>query len=102
MAWTKAQKDKADQFVEVVFDDIHESTTNVALWFHANEKGEAALYITRDTRARRQLLISSLVDAFSHDADLLADCVTAAGIAIGRGNGKIRFTFDDFDDLLPE
>lgn len=98
--WTKEQKDKADQFVEVVFDDIAENTQNVAIWFHADEDGEAAIYITRDTLNRRRLLIGSLVEAFVQDPAFLADAVTAAGIAIGRGNGKIRFQIDDLDDII--
>lgn len=102
MTWTKEQKDKADQFVEVVFDDVMDSTQNVAIWFHADPEGEAAVYVTRDTAARRKLLVASLVEAFRMDHELLADVVTAAGIAIGRGNGRVRFTFDDLDDIIPE
>lgn len=86
MAWTKKQKDRADEYVEIIFDDIQEKTENVALWFHANEEGDAAIYVTRSTPERRALLIESLTEAFLIDRELLEDVVTSVAIAVHRSN----------------
>lgn len=79
MAFTKT---KADNAVEVVFDDIMDRTANAALWLHADAEGEACIYVTKGDSMRRGTLQRALVATMVDDEELLEDFMVATARAM--------------------
>jgi hypothetical protein len=86
MKWTTKHDRRVNEYAEIIFDDVFENSPNAAIWFHANEEGDAAIYITRDTPDRRRLLIDSLVEALLMDQEMMEDFLTAVALAVHRMN----------------
>jgi len=70
-------KAKADDYVEVVFDDILDRSENAALWIHADEHGDACIYITKGTEKRRRIFQAALVASMLDDPEILEDFAVA-------------------------
>lgn len=75
-------KKKADDYVEIVFDDILERSDNAALWLHATSDGDACIYVTKGEDTHRGTLQRSLVAAMLDDPDLLEDFAVAVAHAL--------------------
>lgn len=84
MKWTRKHKERADEYVEMIFDDIMDKSTNAAFWIHANPEGDACFFIARDDLPRRRLFIDALVEAMDSDDELLQDIATATAIVVHR------------------
>ncbi len=85
-------KKKADDYVEIVFDDIMDRSENAALWLHATDEGDACIYVTKGEDNRRGTLQRALVAAMLDDAELLEDMAVAVAHALtvrskDRGGG---------------
>ena len=70
MKWTRKHKERADEYVEMIFDDIMDKSTNAAFWIHANPEEDACFFIARDDLPRRRLFIDALVEAMDSDDEL--------------------------------
>lgn len=83
-------KSRADDYVEIVFDDIIERSENAAMWLHANPEGDACIYVTKGDEERRQVFQSALVASMLDDADLLEDFAFAVTRALSIRSDEER------------
>lgn len=95
-------KSKADDAVELVFDDIMDRTPNAALWLHADREGEACIYVTKGNDLRRGTLQRALVAGMLDDEELLEDfmvaCARAMTIRAKENGGALPWAPDLFPD----
>ena len=97
--FTLKDKRRVDEYAEILFDEVFEDSRNCAIWFHCDDEGEAAIYITRDDPERRALLIESLVEALLLDPEMMADFTTAVALAVNRMNDERGFlSWDELQD----
>lgn len=75
-------KAKADDYIELVFDDILDRSENAALWLHTDTEGEACIYVTKGDENRRRLFQGALVASMLDDPELLEDFAHAVTRAL--------------------
>lgn len=75
-------KTKADDYIEIVFDDIMERSENAALWLHADPHGDGCIYVTKGDASRRSTFQGALVASMLDDPELLEDFALAVARAL--------------------
>ena len=93
------KKERLDEYIEMLFDDIQDNHETAALWLHAKDgaDGSVCTFKTVGSEKREALFIKGLAASLSDDEALLYLVTQAVALALAP---RIYLDLDDEDDLL--